>query len=293
MRRAVVSKKPGWIACGAALVFHILILSLQTNQQPGPGFLRRLLMNALTPMHKMADSGISGVSGIWDNYIALIGVRDENQKLRAEIDRLRLQLGEQEQDILESERLRKLLELTSAGVGKKIVVARVIGRDPSHSHQTITIDKGQEHGCTKDTSVIVSEGVVGRVFAAGNTSATVQLITDSQSSVAAMVRSTRVQAVFKGTGSSELELDYIDNDDEIKEGDELMTSGLDQIHPKGLSVGFVTFVGPPAPPAGILKTVRIRPSVALGRIEEVVCVLGRPARVPNPLDSPNPFPQRD
>jgi rod shape-determining protein MreC len=283
MRRAAVSKKPGWITCAVALLFHVVILSLQANERPGPGFLRRQILNVLAPLEKLADSGVGGVSGIWDGYIALIGVRAENEELRAEIDKLRLQVNAQQEAILEAERLRGVLELTQSGIGKT-VVARVIGRDPSRNHHTLTIDKGLSEGCSENASVITSVGIVGRIFAAGNTSATVQLITDSQSAIGAMVRSTRVQGVFKGMGTSELELDYIDSDAGIQQGDEFVASGLDQIHPKGLSVGFVSFVGPPAP-GEILKTIRVRPAVELGRLEEVVCVTGHAPPVPDPLDA--------
>jgi rod shape-determining protein MreC len=294
MRRAVASKRPGWIACGAALAFNILILSLQTGSQPGPGLMRTWLMNALTPVLKLVDGSIGGVTGVWDGYFALVGVRDENERLRAENEQLRLEIGNQREDVLEAERLRALLQLSRSGLGKT-VVARVIGRDPSHSHHTFTIDKGRQHGIVENASVFTADGVVGRVFWASDRSATVQMITDSQSSVSAMVRSTRAQAVFKGLGTARLQLDYIDDDNQIQEGDELITSGLDQIHPKGLALGVVESVGAPAPPAGILKTVTVRPAADLGRVEEVIVAVERPERVLDPLDSSSTSldPQRD
>src|SRR5688572_11143556 len=195
MRRAVASKKPGRIALGGALFFNILVLSLQTNQQPGPGTMRSWLLEVLTPVERAVDASINSVWGIWDGYIGLIGVRDQNEKLRAENDQLRMQLREQTEHLREAERLKTVLDFANSGIGKT-VVARVIGRDPSQAHHTLTIDKGRDNGVMQNTSVITPDGVVGRVFHASNSSALVQLITDSQSSVGAMVRTTRVQAVF-------------------------------------------------------------------------------------------------
>jgi rod shape-determining protein MreC len=269
MRRQLVSKNPGRITLGCVLVFNILILSLQTNHQPGVAPMRTWLLDVLTPLQKAVDSSVNSIWGLWDGYIALVGVQQQNDQLRAENGALRMELDRRDEQILEAERLRGLMGMKESGIGKSIV-ARVIGADASHTHHTLTIDKGTRDGVRQNTSILTPDGVVGRVLHASRSSAVVQLITDSQSSIAAMVRSNRVQAVFKGTGAPELELDYIDNDNDIKEGDELITSGLDQIHPKGLPLGVVTFVGPPR---ALMKAVRIRPSANLNRLEEVMCVI--------------------
>jgi rod shape-determining protein MreC len=285
MRKRVVvgSRRPVWITLGGALLFHILLLSLQTNHIGGPGLMRMWLLNLLTPAERIVDGGANGVWGIWSGYFALVGVRGENEKLRAENDQLRLQLDLQTEEVREAERLRTLLDLKASGVGKT-VVARIIGRDTSIAHQTVTINKGLAHGVKPNSSVITAAGVVGRVIHVGHSSAIVQLVTDAQSAVGVMVRSTRVQAVFKGTGGPELELDYIDNDNEINPGDELITSGLDQIHPKGLLLGVVTSVGEPV---GLFKAVKLRPAVALSRLEEVICVTEKATPPPEELEKPS------
>ena len=87
---------------------------------------------------------------------------------------------------------------------------------------------------------------MGRVISSSNYFSVVQLIVDSQSAVGFIVRSSRRLGILKGTGGAELEMEYIDDDNDIKQGDELITSGQDQIYPKGLPVG-VVHVGRPAP----------------------------------------------
>ena len=124
-----------------------------------------------------------------------------------------------------------------------------------------------------NASVITPAGVVGRVIGVGSGSAVVQLITDSQSAIAAALQESRVQALFRGTGGSELELDYIDDDSVVTEGALWITSGLDQIHPKGLPLATVTFVGP----GELFRSVRAKPTVDLSRLEEVL-VVTEPAR---------------
>jgi rod shape-determining protein MreC len=252
--------------------------------------MRTWLLDTLVPGEKLVDRGFQGVSGVWDGYIALVGVQKENQDLKAENDRLKMQIQRQDEAIREAARIREFLNLTESGTGK-MVAARIIGRDPSRSMQTITIDKGQSDGIHPNNSVITAEGVVGRVISAGRASAVIQLITDTQSSVAALLRDSRIQALFKGTGGQDLELDYIDDDSTLMVGDEVITSGLDQIHPKGLPLATISSVGPKGEH---FKAVLARPSVDMSHLEEVLIVIepGEPAKEspPKPSASPNPSP---
>jgi rod shape-determining protein MreC len=194
-----------------------------------------------------------------------------------------MQILKNREDILESQRLRALLSLRDSGIGRT-VVARVIGRDPARN-QTVTIDKGTAHGLTRDSAILTPAGVVGRVIHPSNFFSVVQLILDDQSAVGIMLESSRRQGIVKGTGSAMLELDYIDDDNDLKEGDVLLTSGLDRVYPKGLPVGVIQSIGARR---GLLKAVAIRPSADLGRLEEVICVIDRP-RLPDPAD-PMPGP---
>jgi rod shape-determining protein MreC len=283
------AKRSGWIALGTALVFNLLLLSLQTHHKDSPGFIKGWLLDTLVPGEKLVDRGFQGISGIWDGYIALVGVREENQRLKAENEQLQMELHRQDEAIREAARVREFLNLTESGAGK-MVAARVIGRDPSRSLQTLTIDKGQSDGVKVSDSVITPEGVVGRVISTGRASAVIQLITDTQSEVAAMLRESRVQALFKGTGGRDLELDYIENDEGIMVGDEVITSGLDQIHPKGLPLATISSVGPKGE---LFKAVLAKPQVDLSRLEEVLVVIepGEPKPQPAvPAAIPNPSP---
>jgi rod shape-determining protein MreC len=269
------AKRSGWIALGSILIFHLLLLSLQTNHRGSPGFMRQWLLDALVPTEKLVDRGVQGLWNVWQGYVALVGVQEENRALKAENDKLRMQVQQQDEAIREAERVRGFLNLSNPGIGK-LVPARVIGRDPSRSLQTVTIDKGTSSGVKLNSSVITPTGVVGRVISVARASAVVQLITDAQSEVGAILRESRVQALFKGTGSRDLELDYIDDDGGIAVGDEVTTSGLDQIHPKGLPLAIISSVGPKGE---LFKAVLARPLADLARLEEVLVVTepGEPA----------------
>jgi rod shape-determining protein MreC len=264
-----VAKRPGWIVLVSVLIFHLLLISLQTNKRENAGFMRVWLLDALVPAEKFVDWSTQSIRGVWTGYFALIGVRDENVRLQAENDRLRMQIQSQDEALREASRLRSFLSLKESAIGK-MVAARIIGRDPGRSSQTLTIDKGSRDGVKMNASVIRPEGVVGRVIGVGSNSAIVQLITDPQSAIGALLQDSRIQAVFKGTGGRDLEIDYIDDDGTIKVGDELVTSGLDQIHPKGLPLATVTSVDPRGE---LFKIVHARPKADMLKLEEVLVLI--------------------
>jgi rod shape-determining protein MreC len=268
IRIVVASKKPTWIALAVALVIQTGLISIQARRRIDTSFVRVWVLDSLAPMEKLVDRTTFGLLYVWDRYVALIGVHDENQRLKSRVDGLQMELQRQREDVVELQRLRSMLSLASLDVGKT-VVARVVGRDPARS-QTVTIDKGAAHGVKPDSAVITPAGVVGRVIHTSNFFAIVQLIVDSQSAVGVLLESTRRQGIVRGTGGRDLDLDYIDDDNDLKQGDTFLTSGLDRIYPKGLPVGVITSVGPRR---GLLKTVQIRPTADLGRLEEVICII--------------------
>jgi rod shape-determining protein MreC len=268
MRTVIDSKKPAWITLAVALVFNTLLLSAQTSKHFDTSFVRVWLLASLGPFEKFVDAGVHGVENMWNGYIDLIHVRRDNEKLLAENGQLRMEVSKNSEDALELARLRQLLDLGAKPIGKT-VVARVIGKDPSQGGQNMTIDKGTKSGIGRDTTIITSDGVVGRVISSSDYFSVVQLIIDSQSAVGFIVRSSRRLGILKGNGSAELEMEFIDDDNDIKQGDELITSGQDQIYPKGIPLGVVLSVGPRQ---GNFKVVRIRPSVNFGRLEEVLCM---------------------
>jgi rod shape-determining protein MreC len=186
-----------------------------------------------------------------------------------------MQITNDREMVLEAQRIRALAGLQDSGIGKSIV-ARVIGRDAGRS-QTVTIDKGRSHGIRMDTAVITADGVVGRVILTSNFFSIVQLIVDSQSAVGVMLESNRRQGIVKGTGNRDLDLDYIDDDNDIKQGDKFLTSGQDRVYPKGIPVGLISSISETR--RGYIKTVQIRPTADLGRLEEVLCIIEGPQSV--------------
>src|SRR5215470_13140754 len=173
-RITAASRKPVWIALSVALVLQTGLISLQGRRHIDTSFVRVWILDSLAPVEKIADRSLYGVRFTWNRYIWLVGVADENQRLKHENDGLRKQMIEEREAVLEAQRIRALAGLHESNIGKS-VIARVIGRDPGRA-QTITIDKGATHGLKPDVAVMTSAGVIGRVIHSSNFFSIVQLI---------------------------------------------------------------------------------------------------------------------
>jgi rod shape-determining protein MreC len=259
------------------LVIQTALISIQVTHRFDTSFVRVWILDSLAPMEKLVDRSLGSVDYLWENYFALVGLRDENERLRSEVSDLRMKLDKQVEDQAEVKRLRALLSVQDPTVGRT-VVARVVGRDPARGNETVTIDKGRSHGVKPDSAVMTPDGIVGRVIHSSNFFSIVQLIIDSQGAVAVLERDTRRQAILTGTGDRHLELEYIEDDNDLKEGAAFITSGLDRIYPKGLPVGVIVSIGPRRG-AALFRTMQIRPTTDFGRLEEVICTLDPPENV--------------
>jgi rod shape-determining protein MreC len=97
----------------------------------------------------------------------------------------------------------------------------------------------------------------------------VLLLTDHDGGVGAMIAGSRIQSPVGGIGEPLLNMKYIGNDDDVKIGDRVVTSGMDKIFPKDLPIGVISDVKPGTP----FKQIRVRPSANLEKLEEVIVLL--------------------
>jgi rod shape-determining protein MreC len=119
--------------------------------------------------------------------------------------------------------------------------------------------------------VITPEGVVGKVLEVYSSTALVLLITDKDGGVGSLLAGTRTQGVARGQGEPMLSLGFVNNDENVTVGEQVLTSGIDRIFPKDLPVGTVVAVRGGNP----FKVIDVRPAARLDRLEEVFVLLAR------------------
>ncbi len=261
-----------WLVLCAVLFGHTLMVTLPAGGGSETGIVRTLILDGLTLIEKLFDLTFYGIGSIWNNYFDLLDTRRENERLQAELSRLGMEMEQNREAVGEAARLRRLLDLDPL-VNAERVVARVIGRDTSTSRETVTIDKGRRHGLINNSPVVTPDGVVGRIIHAGLSASIVQLVSDPQGAVGVIAQSSRVQGIVRGDGTRYLELEHIDDHIELLPGERIITSGTDQIYPKGLPVGVVAANGPDR---DLMKTARVDPAADLSRLEEVLCLISAP-----------------
>ncbi|MBU2629251.1 MAG: rod shape-determining protein MreC, partial [Proteobacteria bacterium] len=168
---------------------------------------------------------------------------------------------------LENIRLKKFVNF-SGQVPDTYVAAQIIARDPSPWFKTIMIDKGANDGLVKGSPVVVSEGIVGQIIKVAANYSRVLLITDRNSAVDALVQNSRVRGIVKGNNEDNCSFVYALRKDQVKEGEMIISSGLDQVFPKGLKIGRILKVTKVH--SQLFQDITIETSVDFDKIEEVL-----------------------
>jgi len=198
----------------------------------------------------------------------IISLRDdENRALRAQIDNLLLDRMKHQEALSENKRLRELLKLSETRKNV-ITAARVIGRGTSHWSHTLIIDKGLSNGITKDSIAITPKGLAGKIYNVSSSYSSLLLITDINFAAAVRLQEGRKEGVLAGTGAGKTLLKYIPPEEEVKTGDVVVTSGLDQLFPAGIPAGYVSEVDRQG--TGQFQHIEVAPFVDTSRIEEVL-----------------------
>ncbi|MBZ5650233.1 MAG: rod shape-determining protein MreC [Acidobacteriia bacterium] len=264
----------------AILFVQVLGLAVQVKRRSGADESTRIIrlwtVSAVTPLEKALVWCQNGLGSIWNNYVYLRGVRQENRELKFEIERLRLEQVRLSDDAQQARRLQALLSFKETYIAKT-VAAQVIGSSGSEQSRSVYIDKGTSAGVDKDMAVITADGLVGRVLRAYGSSAQVLLINDQSSGVGVILDKSRLQGVIKGTASGEVVLEKVMTDEQVTPGERIVTSGGDLIFPKGVTVGTVMKV---TPGADLFLNIRVKPSANLSRLEEVLVITKKEDRAP-------------
>lgn len=232
----------------------------------------RFIYTVLHPFQQVAASVHNRGKTTWESYINLTGVQEENRALKLQIR----QLIREKADLLnyegENRRLRNLLNL-KARHEFPTLVAQVIGEDASGWYSTIFINRGTEAGVRPDMPVTVAEGIVGRVVNSSADVSRVLLLTDPNFSADCRVARTRDRGVLTGSLDRFCVLRYVSLKSEMKQGDQLVTSGLDGIFPRGLPLGRIESIR--HGDQGLFLEAKVAPAVDFAGVEEVLVILGQ------------------
>lgn len=224
----------------------------------------------LSPFYGIADFPVRAWEGVRDQFTSRSELLAENERLKAEQLLMQRRLQKLATLTEQNVRLRELLN-SSALVDDKVLVGELIGVDPNPFTQRILIDKGEKDGVFQGQPVLDASGLMGQVVEVMPYTARVLLLTDTTHSIPVQVNRNGLRAIAVGTGNPErLELRYVADTADIKEGDLLVSSGLGQRFPAGYPVATVKEVLHDT--GGPFATIRAVPTAKMNRSRYVLLV---------------------
>jgi rod shape-determining protein MreC len=231
----------------------------------------RLWANALvSPTERVIQSSKLEVEYLWQNYLDLRHVREQNSELQKTIDRLRLEQAALLEDARQGQRLQGLLGFQEKYI-YKTVAAQAIGSSGSDQSRVYYLDKGSADGLDRDMAVITPDGIVGKVREVFPHSAQVLAINDQTSGAGVILQTTRIRGILRGNASGQPQIIGILADQRIQPGEAVLTAGGDQVFPRGLPVGVVEKVIRDPERENFIDVI-VKPAAQLDRLDEVLVI---------------------
>ena len=255
------------------LCIGLIVLSLSSRFSFAP--VRSALGYIVVPF----QNGINQV-GTWMNdqkkgFQSMKSLAEENEKLKEQVDELKVKNSNLVQDQEEAERLRALYNLDQEYSEYEKIGAQVIGKDAGNWYSTFIINRGNEDGVETDMNVIADGGLVGIVTGTGAHWATVRSIIDDSSNVSASVTSISQNCMVTGDLEmmDEVKIRFIqltDKENQVQEGDKVVTSSVSNKFLKGILIGYISGVQDDS--NNLTKNGTIIPAVDFSDIQEVLVI---------------------
>jgi rod shape-determining protein MreC len=259
------------------LVAQIIGLAVQVRRPnpsggdaPAVRLIRYWAIGLMSPPEKVVHGSGSGVRHLWSNYLDLRHVREQNKELQDRVSRLQLEQATLLEDARQGQRLQSLLAFKEHYI-YSTVPAQVIGTAGTDQSRILYIDKGARDGLKPDMAVITPDGIVGKLKDVFGHTSQVLVINDQTSGAGVLLESTRLRGVLRGNALGQPQIINMLPDERVKPGEHVVTSGGDQIYPRGLAVGVVDQVVPDTANPPYMDIV-IKPAANLGHLEELLVI---------------------
>jgi rod shape-determining protein MreC len=272
-------------AC-AVLSLMVVLLSLRWSNLSYARWIDEVLHGVAYPFQSGYQKTTSGISSAFSHYVFLVNVREENDRLKEQVQTLQEELNQYVNSSIQFNLLREQLGFLEETPDRK-VWAEVIGASGDNFHNILLINKGSQAGIRRNYPVVLRQGVVGRIESVTTLQSVVELIVDRRHRFPVLIQRTRDRMQAKGAGNevdlqsqdramafgegASLGVDRIRMLSDIQVGDKVVTSGLEGIFPKGLLVGTLTSVG--REKHELFQTAEVEPAVDFSRIEGVFVIL--------------------
>jgi rod shape-determining protein MreC len=253
------------LACVAFAALVLLNLPAATASR-----LRLAISSQFLPLFGLAGFSKAAAGSTADLALSRRELLRQNDTLRRENEQLKLVAFQSADQVRENERLRKQVDWQRQEPWR-MKLAHVVLRDTANWWRTVQIDLGSRDGIRLNATVLTTDGLVGRVSSVGLTRSQVVLVGDPNCRVAAHVENEgRDNGVIGSASPLErdlVQLAFLPRNASIKPGENVFTSGLGGIFPRGIPVGKIVDVRPVD--YGLSTEARVKLAASLGSLEEV------------------------
>jgi rod shape-determining protein MreC len=264
-------RKRQYLALGAVTLVALLILSLPPRVT---GHLKLAIGSLFLPLFGLANTAQQLPADLADSVLPRRELLHQIDRLSRENQQYQVQALQTAALARENDQLHSLLGWQQQAPWK-LKLANVVTRDPANWWQTVQINLGSRDGIQTNLPVLTAEGLVGRVAAVGYTRSQVVLIGDPNCRVSAIVDNPAhdmgIISANGPLGASLLDLTYLSGSANLKPGQNVFTSGLGGVFPRGIPIGQVVDTRPVE--FGLYTEARVKLFVNLGALDQVWVIL--------------------
>ena len=250
-------------------ILGLFVLLFQSHNEQGSSRIQIAIQTVTYPFQASVQSAVSNIKNLWNSYIFLIDVKEENNRLKQQILDMEEKLSEHIENSVQFRRLRDQMLFARKNPLEKIY-AEIIGESSDNAHNIRFINRGSNQKVQRNYIVIRKEGLVGRIHSVSPFQSSVQLMIDHRNRVPALIQRNRVRGLIYGTQAG-IEMRQINQHAKIKIGDRVISSGLGGLYPKGILIGWVSEIR--YQQHELFKTAILESAVDFNSIEEVFVII--------------------
>ena len=242
----------------------------------------------VTPIQKGMNTLGSFLSGFSTNMTDAAALREENQRLQAQVDTLTQENSKLVLNKEELDRLQSLLSLKEQYSDYDTVGARVISKGAGNWFSSFTIDKGSDDGISVDCNVMAGAGLCGIVTSVGPNWSRVRAIIDDNSNVSAMISTTSDTCIIAGNlqlideGTLSL-VKLTDDNNHVHVGDKVVTSSISEKFLPGILIGYISELNNDS--NNLTKSGTVNPAVDFKHLQEVLVIRTKKVYVASDADA--------
>ena len=255
------------------MVFLVALISFSLRERTNATLPEQIIKDTVGVAQSIVAKPANYISGIFNKIDSLLNTYEENKRLKARLEDFAVVQAEAADLKLDNKKLQELIDKSESLKDYNPIHATVIARNPDQWEEKIILNKGSSHGVEKNMAVMTAKGLVGKIILVTPFTSEVELLYTNNPNyrVSAMVLGDKeAYGLIEGFDKerNELILKRIDSSLTVKKGQQVVSSGLGGIFPKGVPIGEITEVS--TDDFGLTKMAYVKPSADFSILDHVV-----------------------